>query len=154
MRRGRGRRGQALERRLLALEAGPAVPGLAILERCSLSMDLANNKFLIRRYATATTRSPVIGWTGLAIAAIEGEAVVTDVEVGSPSARSGIRIADRIVSIDGFPVRGYPRDVVHRMLSGRAAEAILSLDPGLAQLLIVPPLPSKPLRWQKIPWLR
>ncbi len=56
------------------------------------------------------------GHTGLDVRLIDGVAVITSVQAGSPGARAGLRIGDVVQSVDGVPVKEIILDSLEHLL--------------------------------------
>ncbi len=71
---------------------------------------------------------PVVIYTGsLAVGIDRGDAVVGTVERGSPAEAAGVRSGDRVLAVDGEPVRWW-RDVAEALRAGGGRDIDLALE--------------------------
>lgn len=61
---------------------------------------------------------------GITIGLFSGELYIVSVMDGQPAANAGLRIGDRIVSVDGVPVRAIPLDKVRSLIKGVAGSKV------------------------------
>lgn len=76
----------------------PTLIGAAILDRYTVTLDYAAGKFILTDRAKRLTRTPEPGY---AVSIVNGAVSVTQLFEGTAAAQAGLRLGDRVVSVNG-----------------------------------------------------
>ncbi len=98
--------------------------GMNLLARFRVTMDFRNNELILERAANWRDRVTIDGGTGIELARGGTDAsgfVAQAVITGTIADRAGVRVNDRLVSVDGKPIADLPQSVVENLVEGVAA---------------------------------
>jgi len=122
----------------VALSAGApagAVLRTDVLSRFLVTLDFAGKRLFLER---PVSRVPLIGATGIQLVVLGGSREGFElglVDEGSPAAKAGLKLGDRLLVVDGHRVEHLPSIVTKRLLAGLVGTvAQLKVERGHGQL--------------------
>lgn len=85
------------------VEAAQSSLGLNLLSRFTVTFDFPKQKLFLRK-GDRYNRPPLINTSGLSLNSKEGVVVIDSVEPGTPSEKSGVRVGDVLLELEGLEV--------------------------------------------------
>jgi hypothetical protein len=109
--------------------ASDALLGTDVLSRFLVTLDFKGKRLFLER---PNPRAPLLGATGARMAPLpDGGFEVSFLDEGSPAAKAGVRVGDRLVAADGHRLEKLPSIVAQRLVGGLAGTtAQLQIDRG------------------------
>lgn len=133
--------GHALEEPVVALDRGPrGSAGVALLRNFRVTLDMTHDRASFERTSGEPLRSPPVRSIGAGFVRAPDVWTVGYVIDGSPAARAGLAVGDRVDLVEGLPVGQMPRPVYETLVQGRGGIRFRVLTDGAPRDVVVAPV--------------
>jgi len=115
-----------------------AIAGVELLQEFRVTFDFSNSRVRFERAGDAPIRSRPERGLGAALLRKDGVWIVTDLLEDGPAARAGVRIGDRVETIDGKTVAELPRKAQRAIMLAQESARLRIAGPDGVREVVVP----------------